>query len=189
MIQSFLAAYSHLDLRIRFVSRICIPSQHPTLLFSGSGDGTVRIWRYTSGELLHTENFKRDDTHIVTLPVAFSDKKNILVVLVEDSPVVHLLKLEGSTLKEVQILPLRASPYDAVFDAEDNLWVSTSNGVEAFSVGIDDTYSPNGTKIPCHSLLVVLTSWCIFRVCIGLCRNDVEPEKGTTNPSSSLIRC
>jgi WD40 repeat protein len=69
----------------RFVSRICIPTSQPSVLFSGSADGTVRVWRYVVGELLHTEDLKRGDAEkrIVTLPVAFSDEKQTLVVLVE----------------------------------------------------------------------------------------------------------
>lgn len=69
----------------RFVSRIYIPTSQPSVLFSGSADGTVRVWRYLVGELLHTEDLTRGDAtkRIVTLPVAFSDEKQTLVVLVE----------------------------------------------------------------------------------------------------------
>jgi hypothetical protein len=65
-----------------------------------------------------------------------------------------LFKLvDGKELKEVQQLALPAAPWDATFDKEDNLWVSTSAGVHVFSSGgADDTYAPvdEGT---CRSLL------------------------------------
>jgi tRNA (guanine-N(7)-)-methyltransferase subunit TRM82 len=130
----------------QFVSRICIPTSQPSVLFSGSADGTVRVWRYVVGELLHTEDLKRGDAEkrIVTLPVAFSDEKQTLVVLVEGVNSAFLFKLvDGKELKEVQQLALPAAPWDATFDKEDNLWVSTSAGVHVFSSGgADDTYAP-----------------------------------------------
>lgn len=129
----------------QFVSRIYIPTSQPSVLFSGSADGTVRVWRYLVGELLHTEDLTRGDAtkRIVTLPVAFSDEKQTLVVLVEGVNSVYLFKLvDGKELKEAQVLPLHSAPWDAAFDKEDNLWVSTSSGVEVLTSSADDTYSP-----------------------------------------------
>lgn len=81
----------------------------------------------------------------------------------------HLFKLvDGKELKEVQTLPLQSAPWDAAFDKEDNLWVSTSSGVEAFgSNGSDDSYSPVGEGTRRWPVVLLAILWWADRVGVG----------------------
>lgn len=76
---------------------------------------------------------------------------------------VYLFKLvDGKELKEAQVLPLHSAPWDAAFDKEDNLWVSTSSGVEVLTSSADDTYSPLAEGTP--SVCVCCVSCALGRV-------------------------
>jgi len=125
----------------------------------------VRLWRYApTSELLHREDRDQAD-EAITLPVAFSDAKQILVVLVQGynlidfvrplslprhphtqparENAVYLYKLVGGNqLKQEHVLPLCSAPYDAALDGEGNLWVTTFGGLEIFASSEGDTFSP-----------------------------------------------
>jgi len=140
----------------------------------------VRLWRYApTSELLHREDRDQAD-EAITLPVAFSDAKQILVVLVQGynlidfvrplslprhphtqparENAVYLYKLVGGNqLKQEHVLPLCSAPYDAALDGEGNLWVTTFGGLEIFASSEGDTFSPveEGSVFFCLLLFII----------------------------------
>ncbi|XP_037542683.1 tRNA (guanine-N(7)-)-methyltransferase non-catalytic subunit wdr4 [Nematolebias whitei] len=123
----------------QFVSALQIPPTHPHWLLSGSGDGTVKLWDYESGQCLQSCDLRA----LEEVPGSDPDKdKNLAVcrltsspdgchvaVLCESVSTVHFFTLG----REKRLVPhsrlhLPTRPLDINFDDDGRLWVLLDSG-------------------------------------------------------------
>ncbi|XP_031436388.1 tRNA (guanine-N(7)-)-methyltransferase non-catalytic subunit wdr4 isoform X2 [Clupea harengus] len=123
-IQSFCLAHTE------FVSTLFVPPRHPDRLFSGSGDGTVKLWEYATGKRLQscdlTELLNQDETdeRVCIKRLSSSPDGQHLAVLCERLPRLQLFEMKtGSEVTPTQCLTLPQSPLDTTFDPQGRLWV------------------------------------------------------------------
>jgi len=64
---------------------------------SGGSDGTLRLWLYTQGILLHTQQLHAGDTSPNVLSLSFSAKDSVAAVVVEGVQEVQLYTVDQQT--------------------------------------------------------------------------------------------
>ncbi|KAL2103151.1 hypothetical protein ACEWY4_000019 [Coilia grayii] len=122
-IQAFCLAHT------QFVSALFLPPCHPDRLFSGSGDGTLMLWEYSTGRRLQslelTQIHQEPDTERVCVRrIASSADGRHVAVLCDGLPKLQLFEMRtASEATPTQSLPLPSSPRDTTFDPQDRLWV------------------------------------------------------------------
>ncbi|GAM25899.1 hypothetical protein SAMD00019534_090740 [Acytostelium subglobosum LB1] len=95
------------------IQNFCLGHKTPDILVSGSGDGTINVWRWKEGTLLQTVDVKGSDTDskedFVTIPLAFAN--NTLFVSIEERPIIITYRFdETETLVESKRVDLPFSP-------------------------------------------------------------------------------
>lgn len=120
-----------------FVTKIVQPSDFPELLVSGSGDGTLRLWRYAVGKNIQTLYPVGETTPASNVvPLCYLKSLNIVAVKIEGEKLIRLFKLADDTLSEISQIQLEGEAYDARFNAADSsLWiVGKHSPVQVFKI-------------------------------------------------------
>ncbi|XP_061578980.1 tRNA (guanine-N(7)-)-methyltransferase non-catalytic subunit wdr4 isoform X2 [Cololabis saira] len=135
----------------QFVSALHIPSGHPSWLLSGSGDGTLKLWEYKSGNLLQSCDLRQLDQTLnsETDPNLDKDevqnhnpgsvKQNATVCRIISSPDGHHVAALCERVSAVQFftldpdgelklvphsqLHLSQPPLDMAFNPDGQLWI------------------------------------------------------------------
>jgi len=114
------------------VTEICLLSDYPGLLVSGSGDGTIRLWNYLDGKLLHSivlpiETIKR----IIVGGIAYDSQNKRIGVLVEGHPSILLYSVSNDKkslhLEQQLDLPPTSIPFHISTDSQGNFFVVGAN--------------------------------------------------------------
>eukprot|EP00123_Amoebidium_parasiticum_P000928 comp11870_c0_seq1/m.6507 comp11870_c0_seq1/g.6507 ORF comp11870_c0_seq1/g.6507 comp11870_c0_seq1/m.6507 type:complete len:439 (-) comp11870_c0_seq1:86-1402(-) len=124
------------------VTSVCLPTHQPDMLVSGSGDGTVRVWRYLDGTCLCTHTYTDENTkEAIVSGITYSTKDHNLTVCIEGQSTVHVhqLGLDG-TLSTVQAFDLGCAVACTAFGPSGRLWVSGEDGVVAAYDWVDGKY-------------------------------------------------
>ncbi|XP_029386291.1 tRNA (guanine-N(7)-)-methyltransferase non-catalytic subunit wdr4 isoform X2 [Echeneis naucrates] len=120
----------------QFVSALLVPSAQPHYLLSGSGDGTLMLWDYESGQRLQS----LDLGELVDPPSSeFHKDRKLTVSRINSSPDGHYIAVQCERASSVQFLTLQQEseeklvphsrlllpycPLDMTFDTEGRLWV------------------------------------------------------------------
>ncbi|CAN2387816.1 tRNA (guanine-N(7)-)-methyltransferase non-catalytic subunit WDR4 [Pristimantis euphronides] len=119
-----------------FVSQLALPSGREKLLLSGSGDGTLRLWRYETGQELQSckissiqrpEDPKGDAQEIKRFAVSricCSPSGEQVAVLCDSVPGIYLFSVTtGPSLAQPQYVSLPHVPVDVDFEDMVSLWV------------------------------------------------------------------
>lgn len=114
-----------------FVSQLLALPGSDYLLLSGSGDGTVRLWKYESGEEIHICNLKDvprpgdDETQRFAVSrLSCSPGGEHLAVLCDGVSGVFLFSVSGGpSLSITQYISLPSVPLDLDFEDSASLWV------------------------------------------------------------------
>ncbi|XP_056611765.1 tRNA (guanine-N(7)-)-methyltransferase non-catalytic subunit wdr4 [Triplophysa dalaica] len=123
-----------------FVSALLVPAGHPDWLLSGSGDGTVKVWHYETGQRLQSIDLNQlvilDDANLdtekrfaVSRIISSPDGRHIAVQC-EGFLSVQLFLVDAGTevcLKSAEKLVLPHAPWDMTFDSQCHLWVLLEN--------------------------------------------------------------
>lgn len=149
-----------------YLTNIIIPDDAPTLVISGSGDGTVKVWNYLEGKLLNSVT-PSESQGAIAIPTAYNKAGSKLVVLVEGGNNVFIYKLDGNQLSLQQTLDVGGVAVDAQFDADGLLWVCTDSGIRTYST------NSSGVLEEAHSELLTKL-------------NAVLKEKVEIDPSATL---
>uniref|UniRef100_UPI00398E58C3 tRNA (guanine-N(7)-)-methyltransferase non-catalytic subunit wdr4 n=1 Tax=Pristiophorus japonicus TaxID=55135 RepID=UPI00398E58C3 len=110
-----------------FVSALFCPPNHPRLLVSGSGDGTVRLWDYENGKELHC--FQLSDgcqqARCAVVRMAHCRQGDFFAVVCDGFSSVRILELdvEAVRLVERQMIAVKRRAWDVVFDDCAGLWI------------------------------------------------------------------
>lgn len=130
-IQSF--CLGHLE----FVSALLVPPDHSNWLLSGSGDGTMKLWEYESGNRLQSWDLKQlrstssteaeQQKRSAVSRIACSSSGGHVAVQCERIPTLQFFGLDQSAGEE-RLVPCRKltlphCPLDLTFDLQGRLWV------------------------------------------------------------------
>ncbi|XP_054642487.1 tRNA (guanine-N(7)-)-methyltransferase non-catalytic subunit wdr4 [Dunckerocampus dactyliophorus] len=119
----------------QFVSSLLVPSGHPHWLLSGSGDGTMKLWDFTSGKKLHSWDLQQLEEGLGS-----DSEKKLTVCQITSSPDGCHIAVQCDRVSTIQFFTLHQDdeekkfvphsrlslpfcPLDMAFDPEGRLWV------------------------------------------------------------------
>ncbi|XP_051475004.1 tRNA (guanine-N(7)-)-methyltransferase non-catalytic subunit WDR4 isoform X1 [Apus apus] len=116
-----------------FVSRILVIPDHPDLLLSASGDSTLRLWEYRSGEEVYCcnlssicgpETTKTDQKYPVSR-ITYCCQGGYIAILCDCIPTVYVFQLDASArqLFYRQQISLKHKAWDIAFEETGDLWI------------------------------------------------------------------
>ncbi|NXL83828.1 WDR4 methyltransferase, partial [Alectura lathami] len=116
-----------------FVSRILVVPNYPDLLVSASGDCTLRLWKYRSGEEVYccqlssvcgTETTETDQKYIVSR-IAYWCQGGFVALLCECIPAVYIFQLDAVAQQLVykEQIPLKHKGWDIAFEETGEIWI------------------------------------------------------------------
>ena len=102
-----------------------------TFLVSGSGDSTLKVWDYKSGQLLFSQSLKQsenDEGDLCVVPIGYDPISSTLAVICEENKFIELYQLitdqNQVRLIKTQRIELIGEPIALDFDGNSNLWLS-----------------------------------------------------------------
>ncbi|XP_063810551.1 tRNA (guanine-N(7)-)-methyltransferase non-catalytic subunit WDR4, partial [Pseudophryne corroboree] len=127
-----------------FVSQLLVPPGLKKLLLSGSGDGTLRLWLYETGEEIQSwdiSSIQRPEdapefTRFAVSRISCCLRGENVAVLCDSVPGIYLFSISSAPrLTHVQYISLSYVPVDLDFEDSSSLWVLSGvrdNPVERF---------------------------------------------------------
>ncbi|XP_067849503.1 tRNA (guanine-N(7)-)-methyltransferase non-catalytic subunit wdr4 [Heptranchias perlo] len=154
-----------------FVSELLVPPNHPRLLVSGSGDGTVRLWEYESGKELHCCQLSEPQpsgsqkARCAVVRIVHCRWGDFFAVLCDSFSAVFVLELdvEARRLVQRQTITVKQRAWDVAFDDCAGLWIL--DGEVAVLYRLEER---QWQKIPEHREQmkieeVIRANWAVFR--------------------------
>ncbi|XP_009079325.1 PREDICTED: tRNA (guanine-N(7)-)-methyltransferase non-catalytic subunit WDR4, partial [Acanthisitta chloris] len=116
-----------------FVSKILVIPNYPDLLLSASGDSTLRLWQYKSGEEVYCcqlssicgpEATKTDQKYTVS-SITYSCQGGYVAILCDCIPTVYIFQLDATAQQLIykQQISLKHKGWDIAFEETGDLWV------------------------------------------------------------------
>ncbi|XP_065533110.1 tRNA (guanine-N(7)-)-methyltransferase non-catalytic subunit WDR4 [Lathamus discolor] len=116
-----------------FVSKIFVIPNYPDLLLSASGDSTLRLWEYKSGEEVHcchlssicgTEAANTDQKYTVSR-ITYCCQGGFVAILFDCIPTVYIFQLDAVAKQLVykQQISLKHKGWDIAFEETGELWM------------------------------------------------------------------
>ncbi|XP_036244287.1 tRNA (guanine-N(7)-)-methyltransferase non-catalytic subunit WDR4 [Molothrus ater] len=116
-----------------FVSKILVIPNCPDLLLSASGDSTLRLWQYKSGEEVHCcqlsticepQATKPDQKYTVSR-ITYCCQGGYVAILCDSIPTVYIFQLDASAqqLLYKQQISLKHKGWDIAFEEMGDLWI------------------------------------------------------------------
>ncbi|XP_066033194.1 tRNA (guanine-N(7)-)-methyltransferase non-catalytic subunit WDR4 [Chamaea fasciata] len=116
-----------------FVSKILVIPNCPDLLLSASGDSTLRLWEYKSGEEVHCcqlsaicgpQATKADQKYTVSR-ITYCCQGGYVAILCDSIPTVYIFQLDvtAQQLLYKQQIPLQHKGWDIAFEETGDLWI------------------------------------------------------------------
>ncbi|EFA83074.1 WD40 repeat-containing protein [Heterostelium album PN500] len=117
-----------------FVSKFIFNPSKPEIIVSGSGDGTVKVWNWKSGEVLQSLDLKQAGQavdEVITLPLAIVN--NTLYLSIEGKSSLYCYKFNGETnnLEQLPTVDLPAQPLSYCVVVGSRLLVPTITSEES----------------------------------------------------------
>ncbi|XP_037687078.1 tRNA (guanine-N(7)-)-methyltransferase non-catalytic subunit WDR4 isoform X2 [Choloepus didactylus] len=112
-----------------FVSRIFVVPNHPELLLSSSGDGTLRLWEFRSGRELHCCHVEPKGTpcekRFAASRITYCSRENYIALAGDCAPEVYIFQLDAPRRQLVyrQHLSFDHRVWDVAFEETQGLWV------------------------------------------------------------------
>ncbi|XP_052530217.1 tRNA (guanine-N(7)-)-methyltransferase non-catalytic subunit WDR4 [Tympanuchus pallidicinctus] len=116
-----------------FVSRIFVVPNYPDLLLSASGDCTLRLWKYETGEEVYcchlssicgSETTKMDQKYIVSR-IAYCCQGSYVAILCDCIPTVYIFQLDAVAQQLVyrEQISLKHKCWDIAFEETGEIWI------------------------------------------------------------------
>ncbi|NXT76231.1 WDR4 methyltransferase, partial [Zapornia atra] len=116
-----------------FVSRILVIPNYPDLLLSASGDSTLRLWEYKTGEEVYcchlnsicgSETTKADQKYPVS-KLTYCCQDGYVAILCDSIPTVYIFQLDGIAQQLVyrEQISLKHKGWDIAFEETGDLWI------------------------------------------------------------------
>ncbi|KAM6211829.1 tRNA (guanine-N(7)-)-methyltransferase non-catalytic subunit WDR4 [Sarcoramphus papa] len=116
-----------------FVSKILVIPNYPDLLLSASGDSTLRLWEYKSGEEVYcchlssicgSETTKTDQKYPVSR-ITYCCQGGYVAILCDCIPTVYVFQLDAIAQQLVyrQQMSLKHKVWDIAFEETGDLWI------------------------------------------------------------------
>ncbi|CAM9631552.1 unnamed protein product [Bubo scandiacus] len=120
-----------------FVSKILVIPNYPDLLLSASGDSTLRLWEYKSGEEVYCchlssicgpETTKTDQKYPVSR-ITYCCQGGYVAILCDCIPTVYVFQLDATAQQLVyrQKISLTHKIWDIAFEETGDLWILEEN--------------------------------------------------------------
>lgn len=122
-IQSFCLGHTE------FISGLLVSKKFPRVLVSGSGDGTLKLWDLTTGDILDSifigdnKDKKSEDADSV-IPLDIHEATQNMIVSVEEKAEAYIVTLSENKLTLKSTITLNGPIGSASFDAAGNIWAS-----------------------------------------------------------------
>ncbi|NXL65263.1 WDR4 methyltransferase, partial [Chordeiles acutipennis] len=116
-----------------FVSKIFVIPNYPDLLLSASGDSTLRLWEYKSGEEVYScdlssicgsETTKTDQKYPVSR-ITYCSQGGYIAILCDCIPAAYIFQLDAVAQQLVysQQISLKHKVWDVAFEETGDLWI------------------------------------------------------------------
>eukprot|EP00124_Ichthyophonus_hoferi_P000151 Ihof_evm15s5 gene=Ihof_evmTU15s5 len=127
-IQSFCLGHTNM------VTSLCLPEHQSDLLVTGSGDGSIRVWRYMDGSCLSTHKYhanvgEGEEEEIIVNGITYNTITGHLAVSIEGGATVYLHQVDANgQTTAIQSLTFESPVVGCKFGSAGRLWIAMESG-------------------------------------------------------------
>ncbi|NWS66452.1 WDR4 methyltransferase, partial [Crotophaga sulcirostris] len=183
-----------------FVNKILVIPNCPDLLLSASGDSTLRLWEYKSGEEVYCchlssicgpETTKTDQKYPVSR-ITYCCQGDYFAVLCDSIPTVYIFQLDAAARQLVyrQQISLKHKAWDIAFEETRDLWVLQEDSEAPLQLyrPFDEQWKPVTDDEGLQKMSKYLQdNWAVFEGFVGVENNYSCLYKGSFDDMATSL--
>ncbi|KYQ91974.1 WD40 repeat-containing protein [Tieghemostelium lacteum] len=127
----------------KYVTKLLMPLNKPSLMISGSGDGHLYLWNWLEGKVLQKLDLNSLSKDATVIPQHYNSNTNLLAVSIENFNIIQFYQLSENqlTLSQSLTLPVGSQPISIDLVGKDQYLVSlvTMETTDPFVLSINTT--------------------------------------------------